>query len=62
MVGIFEFVQANGVFISLPLLLYCAWRLRSIESKTEAIRYMLFRDYEEDLSNRGMYPISKSGS
>lgn len=60
MLAILDFVRTNAVFVVLALLFYCAWRLKRIESKTEAIRFLLFRDFEQDISDRGMYPISKS--
>lgn len=40
--------------ISLILFCYCAWRLRQIERRIAAISHLLFRDYEEDHSSRGM--------
>lgn len=57
MLAIIDFMQTVAAFVSLALLLYCAWRLRRIEQSTEAIRYILFRDYEQDITDRGMHPL-----
>jgi hypothetical protein len=60
MVDLLDFIRANAALISLALLCYCVWRLRQIEKRTEAIRFILFRDYEHDLANLGQYPLSKT--
>jgi hypothetical protein len=58
MLATLDFIRANAGIVSLVLLLYCLWKQRRIEKRTEAIRYLLFRDFEEDLANRGQYPLS----
>lgn len=57
MQAMIDFFQTTAAFVSLALLLYCASRLRRIERNSEAIRYLLFRDYEQDLDNRGVRPL-----
>jgi hypothetical protein len=43
---VLRFIRENGAFISLALLVYCAWQLRRIAKGAESTRYLLFRDYE----------------
>lgn len=43
-----------AALISFMLFCYCAWRLRQIDRRIAAISRLLSRDYEEDLSSRGM--------
>jgi hypothetical protein len=57
MLGFTEFVLICAALAGLGLLLYCASVLRRIDRATQSIRFLLFRDYEEDLSDRGMRPL-----
>ena len=49
----------SAVCIIVAILVYCAHFLRRIDSNTKAIRFLLFRDYDQDLANRGVYPLSR---
>jgi hypothetical protein len=57
MPAMIDVLQTIATFVSLALLLYCASRLRRIERSTEAIRYILFRDYDQDRADRGTRPL-----
>ena len=59
MVGAMATFLIAAVCIIIALLIYCALLLREIDSNTKAIRFLLFRDYDQDLANRGVYPLSK---
>ena len=49
----------GAVCIVIAILIYCAHLLRQIDANTKAIRFLLFRDYDQDLANRGVYPLSR---
>jgi hypothetical protein len=59
MLGTTKFFLINVALIGLALLLYCVRLLRRIDRATSAVRSLLFRDYEEDLSSRGTRPVLK---
>ena len=58
LVDIFEFIRANAALLSLCCLVYCVWRIRQIEKRTAAIRFMLFRDYDGEIPRRDLNPLS----
>jgi hypothetical protein len=57
MLGLVEFILICAAFIGVALLLYCVRLLRRVDRTTAAVRYLLFRDYEQDLSERGVRPL-----
>jgi hypothetical protein len=52
-----EFILICGGLIGPGLLLYCVRLLKRIDRTTAAVRFLLFRDYEQDLSERGVRPL-----
>jgi hypothetical protein len=60
MLATLDFIRTNAALISLGLLIYCAWRMRQIERRTEAIKFMLFRDYDYEMAGHGVPTISKN--
>jgi hypothetical protein len=54
-----DFLRTNAALISVALLCYCAWRIRQIDKRTAAIRFLLFRDYEEEFSHHDQRTASK---
>jgi hypothetical protein len=51
--------QTIAFFVGIVLLFYCAWRLRRIDKSTEAIRFMLFRDYDQRFGQSRSVPDLK---
>jgi hypothetical protein len=59
MLGMPEFILICVALLGLMLLIYCVGLLRRIDRATTAIRFLLFRDYEDDIRDRGQRPLLK---
>jgi hypothetical protein len=62
MLGTTEFILICSAVIGLALLVYCVRLLRRIDRATAAIRFLLFRDYEQDVTERGVRPLLNSSA
>ncbi len=57
MLGITELILICAAVFGLALLIYRVRLLRRIDRATAAIRFLLFRDYEQDITERGIRPL-----